>query len=255
LSNIQKTPLEPQPRSLKENLDLIRSNIFPVIVITLASLLFSGVYAWKALDIYKATALIKISKPQGNILEAQLTQALPDMQTDRFLLNEIEVIKSYRVRQKVASALVDSFNTIKSPGNFYLILDRKTINQKDEIPRLDTLPSIIAKLGKIDIEQKRGLDFVEITVESPKPYEAALVANVYSNAYKSVNLDITRNQLSAVREFLVQQRLEMQKQLSQSEDLLKSFQEKGSLKWNPNGICRKSIWYLRKKHYRIIATN
>jgi tyrosine-protein kinase Etk/Wzc len=187
------------------------------------------VYAWKALDIYKSTTVLKVSKPQGNILETQFTQALPEMQADRFLLNEIEIIKSYRVRQKVAQALVDTFKLKNTPSKFYLIIDKKTRNKKNVDPQLADISDIVGELGKVDVEQKRGLDFIEISVQSPKPEEAALIANVYGQTYKEVNLEIARNQLTIVREFLTQQREEKLKQLNMSEDMLKGFQERGGI--------------------------
>lgn len=187
------------------------------------------VYAWKALDIYKSTAVLKVSKPQGNILETQFTQALPEMQADRFLLNEIEIIKSYRVRQKVAQALVDTFKLKNAPSKFYLVIDKKTRNKKNVDPQLADISDIVSELGKVDVEQKRGLDFIEISVQSPKPEEAALIANVYGQTYKEVNLEIARNQLTIVREFLTQQREEKLKQLNMSEDMLKGFQERGGI--------------------------
>lgn len=229
MSRLDKVSIEPQPRSLKENIDLIRNNLFPVLIITVASLVFSIVYAVKALNIYKATSEIKISKPVGSILENPLATTLPDLQVDRFLLNEIEIIKSYQVRRRVALALVDTFKAVKSPNNFYLVLDKKTRQSKDQPQELADVSDIITELSKVDIEQKRGLDFVEISVQSPSPYEAALVSNVYVQQYRLVNLEITRNQLTSIRGFLTQQREEKLKQLSQSEDMLKSFQEKGGV--------------------------
>ncbi len=229
MSRLDKISVEPQPRSLKENIDLVRNNLFPVLIITVASLVFSIVYAVKALNIYKATSEIKISKPVGSILENPLASTMPDLQVDRFLLNEIEIIKSYQVRQKVAYALIDTFKAVKSPGDFYLVLDKDSRQSKEQPKQVADVEDIITALGKADVEQKRGLDFVEISVQSPSPYEAALVSNVYVQQYRLVNLEITRNQLTSIRGFLTQQREEKLKQLSQSEEMLKSFQEKGGI--------------------------
>lgn len=230
MSKIEKTAIEPQPRTLKENIDLIRGSLFPIIIITLASLIFSVVYAVKALNIYKSTTLIKISKPTGSVLDALPLASLGgDMQMDRFLLNELEIVKSYQVRQKVAYKLLDTFNNAKDPSKFFLVLDKKVRYSKDQPQVASSVADLALELSKLDFEQKRGLDFVEISVQSPSPYEATMIANVYGEAYRETNLEITRNQLGNVRQFLWAQRDEKLKQLGLAEDMLKVFQEKGGI--------------------------
>ena len=91
-------------------------------------------------------------------------------------------------------------------------------------------PNIEELLGKIvDIEQKRGLDVIVISAQSPSPKEAALIAALYAKIYRTYNLEINREQLSYVRNFLDQQRSEKKIQLSQAEDTLRAFQEKGGI--------------------------
>ena len=230
MSKLDKNFIDVQPRSFKENIDIIRNNLFPVLIITLSSLAFSIIYAVNAKDIFKSTALLKISKPTGSILDANpLLQTSTDFGMDRFLLNEIEILKSYALREKVANALVDSFKNSSSPRDFYLILDKKSRQKKDEKPNVGEIKEIISDLAKAEIEQKRGLDYVEIAVQSPSPTEAALIANCYAKEYRRVNLEFTRNQLTMVKEFLTQQREEKLRQLNQSEELFRNFQEKGGI--------------------------
>ena len=82
---------------------------------------------------------------------------------------------------------------------------------------------------KVSVEQKRGLDIVEITAESPSPYEAALIANSYAGQYRELNLEVNRNQLTFVKNFLNEQKDEKQKELNKAEDSLRNFQEKGGI--------------------------
>ena len=95
---------------------------------------------------------------------------------------------------------------------------------------MKSVPEIAALLGKTaSIEQKRGLDIVEIKVESPSASEAALIANCYAAAYKDLDLDFNRAQLTAVKNFLVQQKDEKFKQLNEAENILEEFQKKGGI--------------------------
>ena len=95
-------------------------------VITITALTVSIIFALMAKDIYTATAVLKIQKPSsGGILDAPLLPEFSSFGDDRFIANEIEIFKSYRLRTIVANALVDSFNVINEPDNFYNILDRE----------------------------------------------------------------------------------------------------------------------------------
>ena len=59
---------------------------------------------------------------------------------------------------------------------------------------------------KVTVEQKRGLDIVDITADSPSPYEAALIVNSYAQQYRNLNLEVNRNQLIFVKNFLGKQK-------------------------------------------------
>lgn len=211
--------------SLKDYINLIRYNLTPVIIIVLTSLIVAILYAVNARDIYRAETILKVSKPQGNILESPLIPGFNEYGSDRFIANEIEIIKSYNTRERVAVALIDSVKRIKKE-NFFLIIDQKK-KTPDNILAVPQLAAIL--INSSEVNQKRGLDIIEITAESPSPYEAALIANCYANEYMNLNLDINRNQLTFVKNFLSDQRNEKLAQLKDAEEILRTFQEKGGI--------------------------
>jgi len=218
-----------EQNSLKDYINLIRNNILPIVFITLAALIVSVVYAINSRNIYKSATSLKISKPQGNILENSLLPNIGSFTNDRFIATEIEIMKSYNIRSHVAEALIDSFETIKKPAYFYLILNHKTLSKKSDNILL-SIPKIAKILkSQVSIDQKRGIDIVDITVESPSPYEAALIANSYANAYKEFNLEANRNQLTVVKNFLAKQSRIKQAELITAENALSKFQAKGGI--------------------------
>ena len=107
-----------ETKSLKDYLLLIRNNLFPFLLITIVCIAAGVYYAINSMDIYESETVLKISKPQGNILEAPLTPDIMDLGMDRFIANEIEIIKSYTNRERVAEALIDSFAVSKNKMNF-----------------------------------------------------------------------------------------------------------------------------------------
>ncbi len=214
--------------SLKDYITLIRQNITPIVLITLTGLIVSIFYAINARNIYEAKTSLKLQKPQGNILEAPIMPEFSDFGNDRFIANEIEVLKSYSVREIVADSLISQFKEMSQPDSFYLVINHSIESRKSNT-LLEKHTIIKLLKGKVSIEQKRGLDIVDITVQSPSPFEAALIANDYAHAYMTLNLDFNRQQVTNVKNFLAKQRVEKQNELLKAEVQLKNFQEKNGL--------------------------
>ena len=216
-------------RTLKDYIILFRSNLPAVLIIMIASLIISVVYALRSPDIFQSQSAVKITKTGGNILQSPLTPEFSDFGNDRFIANEIEILKSYNLRERVAKALVDTFLSLGQPKEFDLMFDRSGTFENDS-KKLISIPDLITKLGKvIAVEQKRGLDIIIITAESHSPEEAALVANTYAKVYKDYNLEINRDQLTFIRKFLDSQRKEKREQLNEAEEILRNYQEKGGI--------------------------
>ena len=91
-----------------------------------------------ATDIYKASTILKISEPQGSILDASF---LPEFgggsKADRFIANEIETIKNITITEQVATVIMDSFIAINNSEMFSLVLDKDYFNEgKNGLKRL-----------------------------------------------------------------------------------------------------------------------
>lgn len=221
---------EEETHSLKDYINIIRQHQISVMVISLVVLILAVAYAVIAKDIYEARTILKISEPQGSILDASF---LPDFgvggsQADRFIANEIETIKNITITEQVATVIMDSFIAMNNNEIFSLVVEKDYFDETgSSLKNYDDILEILDK--KVSIEQKRGLDFIEISVESPSPHEAALIANTYSKVYKEFNLLDNRKQVSRVKEFLFEQKTEKLNDLIDAEDNLKSYQLKGGV--------------------------
>ena len=217
-----------EPASVKDYLKVIRNNLFPVLLIISVSLIVSVIYAVTSTDIYECVTTLKIAKPQGNILDSPIMSGFQGFTDDRFISTEMEILKSYSIRSNVAKAVIDTFYNVKQPDKFYLIYNRALFKEKNYKSLIDVEDFAELLKDKISIEQKKGVDLVDITVSSPSSYEAALIANCYASEYLKENLSVSRNQLTNVKDFLEEQSKEKQKDLSQSEDAISKYQtEKG----------------------------
>ncbi len=214
--------------TLKDYIRLIRNNWLPVILITLSGLAVAILYAVNAVDIYKSTTTLRISKSGGDVLTSPLMPEFNDWGNDRFIANEIEVMTSYTTREKVAAALIDSFYVKPNVSN-YVVLLNNDVDMFESPNSPKTISSLTKSLEGISVDQKRGLDIVEITAESPSPTEATLIANTYAHLYMNINLEMNRTQLRLVTDFLEGQKSEKYEELNDAEETMKIFQEKGGL--------------------------
>jgi polysaccharide biosynthesis transport protein len=214
-------------RSLKDYILLIRNNLLIFFTIALIIIAAAVAYAILAKNIYKSTVTLKISSQKQSVLAASsILPQISSMADDRFIANELEVVTNYDTRERYAKALIDSFNVVKDKSIFILLKDKdgKGINGHKNLKDLTELLKL-----KVSAEQKEGMDVVEISAESPSPYEAALIANTCADQYKEVNLETNRTQLTVIRKFLEKQSSEKLVELNNAEDTLKNFQEKGGI--------------------------
>jgi tyrosine-protein kinase Etk/Wzc len=215
-------------RSLKDLINLIRNDPYPFFIIIFSCLIISIIFAVQYKDIYKSTASLKISKPKGGILDAGISPDIQGLTDDRFILTEIEIMKSSTVRNDVARALYDSLKSSGTTDNFWFNNEHSFMKKKD------TNKLSIQEIAKnldyaVIIEQRKGMNIVDVSVESPSPYSSALIANIYSNVYKNFNLEVNRDQLTMVKDFLLTHVQEKQDELKESESTLSQFQAKNGI--------------------------
>jgi polysaccharide biosynthesis transport protein len=217
---------EVESQSFHDFVRVIRYYFPTVISIFSVCLLVGLIYASLAINIYKSSTQLKISKPHGNILDAPtLNMDFEDIKNDRFIATEILQLKSKNFRLRVADALIDSCKNRNNLSDLYLLL-KKPAHKTNGALRLRTKDEIADMLGKeIVIEQAKGVDVVQITMESPSSYEAYLVANCYKNNYQDISQEVNRNQLTLTKEFLLKQKDEKLLALNQAENMLRTYQE------------------------------
>ncbi|MBV6478508.1 MAG: hypothetical protein HGGPFJEG_01263 [Ignavibacteria bacterium] len=212
--------------NIKNYLNILRTNLIPIIIITLAFIIITILYVLNAKDIYKSTATIKINRPQGSVLSSSLIPEFQDFITDRYISNEIEVLKSYRIRESLAQNLLDSFQVSEDKENFYYVFNHGA-NDNNSLVSVPVLTDILSNIVKID--QKRGLDVVDIVVESPSKYEAMLIANLYAQVYQRFSLELSRIELTTLTKYLNEEREKKFKDLSAAELELENYQKQGGL--------------------------
>ncbi|HEY5535872.1 MAG TPA: polysaccharide biosynthesis tyrosine autokinase [Ignavibacteria bacterium] len=211
--------------NIKQYINLLRNNVFPILLIFLASVFATIIYVTNAIDIYKTSTSLKITKSQGSILTAKL-QPFEDLQADRFISNEIEILKSTTIKERTASALLDSFKLHPVKSDYSLILNINPAYNSETVS-----PSALIKIlnNAVNINQKRGLDIVEIAAESPSAYEAKLITDVYALAYVQYSLEYSRREVTTIRKFLDEEKQKKAIELLNSEAAIQDYQQRGNV--------------------------
>ena len=215
--------------TIRDYITIFKTNSLLIGSITLSILVVSTVYAFIAPNIYQASVLLKVNKPQGSILQSPLS-GLQELsgESDRFIANEIETINNSQIQEQVARQLIDTFKVSDNKNKFNLILDKDYLEKSK--PTLKSIDGIVSAIDKnIEVKQKNNLDFIAISAESESPDEAALIANTFAITYKNFNLKESRKQVSNVKKFLEEQRVEKLKELNEVEDELKAYQLKSGV--------------------------
>jgi tyrosine-protein kinase Etk/Wzc len=212
--------------NIKDYITIIRQNLFIIIVIFIASALVTILYVTNARDYYKSVTTVKINKPQGNILNMELIPGMQEAEKDRFIANEIEILKSYKIRELASLTLLDSFKHNPNPAEYFYIVNRNP-EIKSDVVSSKTLANSLTSI--VTISQKRGLDIVEISAESPSPYESKLVADVYANTYFDYSLKFSRREVTAIRKFLEEEKEKKSSELVKSEEDIQAYMQRGGM--------------------------
>ncbi len=223
----QKIKIEHPSDNIKQYLNIIRSNLFPIILIFISAVIATVLYITAARDIFKSTTTLKISKPQGSILTGSVLPEFQDFQNDRFVSNEIEVLKSYRIRELVAKSVLDSVKNHNKDEDLFLTIIRKDDGSQNQYVTVTSLAKSLSSI--VNINQKRGLDIVEISAESPSRYEAKLIADVYAETYVEFSISFSRRELIIRRKFLEDEKEKKQRDLANSEAALQDYMQRGGL--------------------------
>ncbi len=205
--------------SIRFYFNLILRNKVPILLSLAVGLVVSYFYAYSQVDIYASASSMRLSKPKENVLENKIFSDIEGELPERYINNEVEILKSFAIREKTANSLLDSFQVLKGKMQFYLLVanPENPVDPKSKNQIATVLQTVT------EISQKRGLDIVSIKTESPSPQEAALISNCYAEAYADYSLKFNRGHLTLNREFLEKQVQEKYNSLLQTEDKLTNF--------------------------------
>ena len=230
INNISNLELqeEIQGKSFQDYLNIILLNIIPILIVLLVSAIISIYYAFELKDQYRSTAMLKIDNPKGNILtEDLLGGEMSSYQTESFILNQIELMKSYYIRDLVANALSDSIKNYESKKDF----TRLIISLEDGTRKAATQNEIRRMLsGLVKFEQpNKKVNILLISCDNSNFEEAKLITTTYSSVFEEYTKIIGRLDVTAVKNYLAAEKDKKYSELIIAESTLQGFQKQTGL--------------------------
>jgi capsular exopolysaccharide synthesis family protein len=219
---ILEMEFEPESKKLADYYNIIRTNLLPIILIFAISLIVTTIYIRNYRTIYRSVSTLKIDKPQS-ILEKSDNIFMQIAMSERVLSNQIEMMKSYYIRDVVARSLLDSLKTAGDIRDYFFLVSR--VSENEVVPL--TVEELRRKLNAIvKIEVKKSVDAVTITVEGFSANEILLITNTYSEVYVNYSRELNRQDITNVKKFLENEREKKLNDLTNAESSLQDYQKR-----------------------------
>jgi tyrosine-protein kinase Etk/Wzc len=181
----------------------------------------TALYTFTVSPVYESNSLVLIDS-RGAKGSLPFSFDLTGAATLNKITNELEILKSNSMAQAVAQKLLEK-KTLP-PRNKTRIPIIEFPGEEDTSKVTGSPEQIMERLVKVvDFSPIRESDIIKISVRSTNPREAALLANIYAEAYVEKNLTTSRTRSQSVREFLQAQRESKKEALDTTETALQTY--------------------------------
>lgn len=193
---------------------IIRAKKWLIFLCSLVITILFAVWTFMTVPVYEAETLIMYEEPNDTMFALDIGQPFYNKSAT---LNLIEVIKSYRLAERVVESLppevISSYNLSE--------------NASSDGSTKQIIATILRK--NLSVEGIRGSDVIVIRVSASSPLAAQVVANTYAEQVLDWNLRKKRMEISNIRSFIENQLKVFQEKLDIAEDALKEFKEKNKI--------------------------
>lgn len=204
--------------SLREIVEILLKNKWIVLGSFGAVLMLVAAYTFVQAPKYESTGTLYVTNQNSS---PQLGQLLGLETGSRNIANEIEILKSRLIAQRVAGRLYD-MRYVPGTQDPLTVL-RPTAD--DEPPEMRDVVHRLRNQYLSVRPVSRDVDMIQVTVTSTVPEEAALIANLYASEYVDYNQVSSRSRMRASREFLGEQTERLDSMLTAAERDIMSYSE------------------------------
>jgi len=188
----------------------------------LATIIAATIFSFVVNPIYEAKTTLMIEKDGG--MRRSLFGITGFIERETEINNQVEILKS----RSLAEEIIEGLQNAPERERFDLL--KATADGVSE----DDLVEVLR--DNLTIEPLRDTDIIEIKFRAGSPWEAAYIANAYANRYYQLDLEVSRGEITEVRQFLKEQLSNIQGSLQDSEEALRQFKEREKVAALPEEI-------------------
>jgi capsular exopolysaccharide synthesis family protein len=175
-------------------LDQILSGKWWVLAVFMTAVLAAALYTAFQVPQYQATSMVHVES-QGAAIGSLTMTGLEEAST---IGTQVEIIRSRTIAQQVVERLEVLGRNPLTGEPFQLVRDRPEGSTYDPVETLRKRRLNVAPLG-------REVSLINITVQSPVPEEATLIANLYADEYQQYDQEVSRLSSANLRRFFDRQ--------------------------------------------------
>ncbi|MHB2156595.1 GumC family protein [Calditrichota bacterium GD2] len=205
---------EEQPLHLTDYIRILYRGRWLIILSFIAVFSATVLYTFSTDPTYEASAVLLVESNDS------MDRALFNLTTfgtqTNLLNNQIEILKSRNIAERVVKRLEKS--AYRDSISFFKKLEDGsdlTFNQR-----------VAIVMSSLEVEPRRDTDIITLTYQAGSPFEAAFLANVISEEFAKLNAETNRMEVSEMRKFIEDRLAIKAKELKESEEALKKFQER-----------------------------
>ena len=203
---------------IREWIDILARGRWMILAAVLAIGIPVAIYAFLAPDVYEASTKLFVETGSSEALGAVLPGSDGDiLGADRGVENELYILQNAELlAEKTAEGLLDRADAAAGPA--------MTILRPDASGALPSVKAVAARVGTyLEVSQDGGANGIRVSAKSRVPEEAALIANLYAQAYVDRTQNSSRASVTASREFLESQSDSVAVQLAEREEATRTY--------------------------------
>jgi len=203
--------LEERPVALNDYLRVFYRGRWIIALAFFSTVIAALIFSFAISPVYEAKTTLMIEKDGG--MQRSLFGVSGFMERETEINNQVEILKSRTLAEEIVARLK------KAPDRDRFGLLRAMDEGATEDDMVRTLRS------NLTIVPLRDTDIIEIRYRAVTPWEVSYIANAYADQYYRRDLEISRGEITEVRQFLKEQLKNIQEILQLSEEDLRQFKE------------------------------
>lgn len=207
--------LEENPVRLTDYLRILRRGKWIIILSFVAVVGSTAYFSFTTTPTYEAQCMVIVDSQSR--VERTLFDVGPFSQQVTMINNQVQILKSRLLAEKVISSLLESglqdslsLFRVENPEDLHVGYRRYFARHLQE---------------ELSIEPVRDTDVIKIKVKAPSPQEAAFLANKVAEVYQNLDREFSRGEISQVVTFLRDQLQKKEESLRAAEEALRKFQQ------------------------------